>query len=242
MPNVMTTMAQVLCPHGGKGVATVFSRKWMANRGFVHAAGDTGTIACPFFLSPCVGYTLRSMGLNATKIDGRTVILVTDFQQSLTGLPLSIVEVHDTFDNSTPAPLPPGGQPAPSLPPELLDESKPIVAVVPPAFTVPQPPPPVVAPLIVTFTLFSRYPRQWMLFVADEFARKNVDVTDGIPAAVIPLPSGGAWTTPSLTVVVTLTPLFLNALAGGGLKYHFFMTGVSQRGMNQFAEFVLTKM
>ncbi len=239
MPNVMTTMAQVLCPHGGKGAPALFSDKWMAHGGCVHAEGDTGTIACPFILSPCGGYQLRSMHLNATKIDGRNVILVTDFNQTLTGLPLTIVEVHDTFDNTTPAPLPAVG-PAPALDPELLDETKPLVLAAPPQFTVPTVPlPGLPPPLIVTFTLFSTFPLQWMLFVVDEAVRANVDLTNGFPGILL-APSGGEWTTPSLTIVLTFTPPFL-ALLPPGNKYHFFMTGVSKRGVNHFTEFVLTK-
>ena len=60
------------------------------------------------------------MGLNATQIDGRKVILVTDFNQTLTGLPLLMTESHQTFDESTPAAIP-TGQPAPPLSPEMAD-------------------------------------------------------------------------------------------------------------------------
>ena len=65
---------------------------------------------------PCTGYQLRSMGLNATQIKGERVILATDFNQTCTGLPLTMIETHQIIDNSTPAPIP-DGQPAPPLPP-----------------------------------------------------------------------------------------------------------------------------
>ena len=64
------------------------------------------------------------MGLNASQIDGQKVILVTDFNQSFTGLPLTMAETHTTIDNSTPAPIP-AGQPAPPLSPALADVVKP---------------------------------------------------------------------------------------------------------------------
>jgi hypothetical protein len=88
---------------------------WTVNGGFVAAEGDTGTIVCPFVLLPCLSYTLKSMHLNATQRDGQQVILVTDFQQSDTGLPLLITDFHETYDNSSPAPIPSGqAAPAPS--------------------------------------------------------------------------------------------------------------------------------
>src|SRR5690349_1532670 len=108
MPQVMTTNAIVLCPHGGQGVTTPTAPLWSVNGGFVVREGDSGVLSCPF-LTPCIGYTLRSMGLNSTKIGGVSAIMVTDFNQSFTGLPLTITETHTTIDNSTPAPLPPGG-------------------------------------------------------------------------------------------------------------------------------------
>src|ERR1700761_2036862 len=104
MPLVLTTNAVVMCPHVGPGTTTPLTPIWTVNSGFVTAEGDTGVLACPFILCPCVGYTLKSMNLNATQIEGRQVILVTDFQQSFTGLPLTIQDFHTTSDDSTPAP------------------------------------------------------------------------------------------------------------------------------------------
>jgi hypothetical protein len=43
---------------------------------------------------------------------------------------------------------------------------------------------------------------------------------------------------PSLTVTVVMAPVFLTALTAG--RHHFFMTGVSQRGLSGFTEAVLT--
>jgi len=83
MPQVLTTNAMILCPHGGKGTSVPTDPKWTVNGGVVLLDGDAGTLTCPFIL-PCVGYPLRSMGLNATVIDGRKVMLVTDFTPSIT--------------------------------------------------------------------------------------------------------------------------------------------------------------
>src|SRR5215204_2635439 len=130
MPQVMTTNANVLCPHGFRGQTAVFEPTWMVNGGFVLAEGDSGQIPC-LFTVPCVGYTLRSMGLNQTFLGARRVILVTDFNQTYTGLPLKITETHTTIDDSSAAPVPPG-EPNPTLPAELTDLIPPVVVAVPP--------------------------------------------------------------------------------------------------------------
>jgi hypothetical protein len=108
MPQVLTTNALILCPHMGPGTSIPSDPKWSVNGGFVLLENDVGTLACPYLPCPCVGYVLQSMGLNATEVDGRKVILVTDFNQTLTGLPLTITEFHQTYDDSVPAALPPG--------------------------------------------------------------------------------------------------------------------------------------
>src|SRR5215204_4671542 len=130
MPQVLTTNAIITCPHGGLGTTTPTDPKWTVNGGFVVLENDPGVLACPF-IYPCVGYQLKSMGLNATQIDGRKVILATDFNQSITGLPLLMVETHQTFDDSTPGPIPAGGT-APPLSPALADAITPVVTVAPP--------------------------------------------------------------------------------------------------------------
>jgi hypothetical protein len=129
MPLVLTTNAVITCPHGGVGTTVPLSPKWTVNGGYVTADGDSGTLTC-FFVPPCVGYSLKSMGLNATKIDQRNVMLVTDFTQSFTGLPLSIQDSHTTSDDSTPAPVP-SGQSAPPASPAMADLAAPVVTVIP---------------------------------------------------------------------------------------------------------------
>lgn len=235
MPQVLTTNALILCPHAGVGTSIPTNPKWLVSGGVVLLENDTGTLACPFVPYPCISYQLRSMGFNATQVDGRKVILATDFNQTLTGLPLTITEFHQTIDNSTPAPIPPGQDPSP-LSPELADTLKPVVAGIPLALafnsTTMQP-----VLLTATFTLFSDYPRQWMLTLINEPAKDDADVTNGLPPGLVVAPSGGAWDAPNLTVTVTLNAPFMAALGVG--KHHFFMTGVNQRGLSSFAEIEL---
>lgn len=227
MPQLLTTNAIITCPHGGIGTTIPSAPKWQIDGGFVCVEGDTGTLACPFLVYPCVGYTLKSMGLNATSIDSRQAILVTDFNQTLTGLPLLMVETHQVFDQSVPASIQPG-QPAPPLSPELTDLIAPIV-VAPPTpfpFVIHAP-----APVVITFNLTADHPLKWVLTLIDETPPgKNIDLTNGIPGAVTVTPSGGTWSSPVETIVVTLTPPFLTALGIG--KKDLFLTGVSRRGLS----------
>jgi hypothetical protein len=235
MPQVMTTNAIVLCPHGGQGVTTPTAPLWSVKGAFVVREGDSGVLSCPF-LTPCVGYTLRSMGLNSTKVGGIAAILVTDFNQSFTGLPLTVTETHTTIDNSTPAPIPAGGA-APPLSAELLDDTPPVVVAAPPvlAFNLTTQLPPT-AP--VTFTLTHPFPMQWILIrVSEPPLATNEDLTAGAAGAT-PAPAGGAWPSPNLNVVLTLTAVYMNALGAG--VHHFYMTGVSKRGMSNWAESILT--
>src|SRR5918999_4208540 len=129
MPQVLTTHALILCPHAGKGTTIPSHPKWQISGGFVAVEGDTGFLACPYVPLPCGSYQLGSMGLNATQIDGRKVILVTDFNQSATGLPLTIMETHNVIDDSTPAPLS-VGKPVPPLAPVMTDVTKPLVTCI----------------------------------------------------------------------------------------------------------------
>ena len=71
MPQVLTTNALIVCPHGGLGVTTPSHPKWSINGGMVAVQGDVGVLTCPFLPLPCAGYQLQSMGLNSTQIDGR---------------------------------------------------------------------------------------------------------------------------------------------------------------------------
>jgi hypothetical protein len=233
MPQVMTTNANVFCPHGFRGQTTLFEPTWMVNGGFVLAEGDSGQIPCTFIV-PCVGYTLRSMGLNQTFLGTRRVILTTDFNQTFTGLPLLIAETHTTFDNSTAAPVPPG-QPGAAVPPELADLIPPIVTAAPPvlAFSTLAP-----LPQATTFTLTTDHPNLWVLTMLNEPTGNNADITNGLPPGLVVAPAGGVWDAPALTVTLAMTNVFMAAL-GPGL-HHFVMTGVSQRGLTGSVDVVLT--
>jgi hypothetical protein len=236
MPQVLTTNALILCPHGGKGTTTPSDPKWQISGGFVAVEGDTGVLDCPFAPLPCAGYQLRSMGLNATRIDNRKVILVTDFNQSVTGLPLTMMETHQVIDDSTPAPIPPG-QAVPPLPPAMNDVAKPVVTCVPSglAFNSTTALPPT---LSAAFTLSTAYPLSWILTLINEPEKTNADLTNGLSPALTLQPSGGVWDVPTQTITLSMTVAFLGTLAPG--LHRFFMTGVSQRGLTGFAEMVLT--
>jgi hypothetical protein len=237
MPQVLTTNAIITCPHGGVGTTTPSDPKWSVNGGFVLLENDIGVLSCVFIV-PCVGYTLRSMGLNASKIGQRKVVLVTDFNQSVTGLPLTMLETHQVIDNSTPAPIP-AGQSAPPLSAALADAIKPVVTVAPPAmiFTaLPSPTPPANT---ATFSLSSDYPLLWKLILISEPAGPSRDLTNGpYPPGLQVLPEGGDWSTPSLTVTINIDATFMASLGIG--VHHFYLTGVNQRGLSQVVETVLT--
>jgi hypothetical protein len=175
------------------------------------------------------------MGLNATTVNGRKVILVTDFQQSFTGLPLTIVETHTTIDNSTPAPIPPK-QNAPPLSSAMADDTAPVVLAVPPvASFVTSTMQPATVP--ITFTLSHPYPLQWILTLINGTVGTNANVTNGLPGLAV-TPAGGAWSTPSLTVTATMTAAFMAALSPG--THYLYMTGVSQRGLSSHAQTTIT--
>jgi hypothetical protein len=234
VPQVLTTNAQIFCPHGGKGTTLPTHPKWTVDGGYVSVEGDTGVLACPFLLLPCVGYRLKSMGLNATQIDGERVILVTDFNQTFTGLPLLMSESHPAYDDSTPAGIP-AGQSAPPPTSEMADLIPPIL---------PPPVPPSVpysisttpTPVTIAFTLTTTYPLQWTLTLLSTTLGQHIDLTSGAPGATV-VPSGGDWNTPVLTVVLTLTPLFMAALSPG--THYLFMTGVSKRGLHGISSSIL---
>jgi hypothetical protein len=235
MPQILTTSAQIVCPHGGLGTTTPSSTKWQINAGYVSVENDIGVLACPFLPLPCGGYQLRSMGLNASQIDGRKVILVTDFNQSFTGLPLLMAEFHQVLDNSTPAPIPPGGS-VPPLSPELADAIAPIVA--PPFQSLPFVTASTPPPLVVTFTLAGAFPNLWVLTLISRSLKQSFDLTNGIPGQVEVSPSGGDWQTASLTVTVTLSPMFLAGL-GIGIQ-DIYMTAVSRRGLSGYGWAMIT--
>jgi len=235
MPQILTTNALILCPHTGKGTTTPSAPKWQINSGFVNVENDIGVLSCPFVPLPCGGYKLQSMGLNATEIDGRKVILVTDFNQTFTGLPLLITETHQVVDDSTPAPIPPG-QSAPPLSPELADAVPPVVA--PPIQALPWISTPPSPPLVVTFTLTTAFPQKWVLTLISTPSKKKFDLTNGIPSQVQVTPSGGAWPSPSLTITVTLSPTFLASLGIG--PQDMYMTAVSKRGLSSYGQATIT--
>jgi hypothetical protein len=236
MPQVLTTNAKIFCPHAGPGTSAPSSKNWSVAGGFVLVENDTGVLACPNVPVPCVGYTLRSMGLNATRIGGRRVVLATDFNQTITGLPLLITEAHTTIDDSTPAAVP-AGQAAPPLSPAMADPTSPVVTAAAPALafnsTTMQP-----TTLAASLTLVAAFPRSWALTLINEPKKSHTDVTSGSPQGLVVSPSGGGWTISPLTVTMTLTADFMAALTPG--VHRFFMTGVNQRGRTGFTQIVLT--
>jgi hypothetical protein len=243
MPQVLTTNAQILCAHGSPAVKRPpIAPLWTINGGTVLVEGDLGDFpGCPSGLSPCVGYVLRSMGLNATLISGLKVILVTDFNQTHSGLPMTMIETHPVFDDTSPAAIP-DGQPAPPLPPEMTDLVKPVVTSSLPqqTFTKPNSLPSVA----VTFTLTSAHPMLWILTQIDEPGPvpKSKDRTNTQPPGMTVNASGGqsggVWTVSPLVITLTMTAAFMNSLLSG--IHRFFVSGVSQRGLSSFAELELT--
>ena len=234
MPLVLTTNALVQCVHGGPGTTTPINPIWTVNGGFVTAEGDTGVLACPFILLPCVGYTLKSMHLNATQRAGQQAILVTDFQQSFTGLPLVIQDFHETYDNSTPAPVPSGQVPPPPSP-AMADLISPTGSAVPTStsFSTTTMLPSVV---VFSFTMVTDHPMMWTLRLITATGL-NFDITSGFPGLTV-TPSGGDWTSPLLSVEVSI-PAPMVATFGAGASY-LYLTGVSQRGLNGFAKATIT--
>jgi hypothetical protein len=244
MPLLMTQGAVVQCPHQGLGTTIPTAPILTINGQIAVVEGDPGTLACPFLVYPCLGYTLRSMGLNATTIAGRRAILATDFQQSLTGLPLAIVETQTLVqDDSIPGSgAPPGdGTADGGLPPELLDLSAPVVTLAgPPALifnSVTQLP----ATIPVVFMLASDHPLAWQLTLINPVLQQNLELTRGlIPGAVV-APAGGQWEVPLLTVTLTMSSVFMTALGLTTTAPHeIYMTGISQRGLSAYAKLALT--
>lgn len=224
MPLVLTSNALITCPHGGVGTTIPLSPIWTVNGGFVAADGDSGTLTC-VFIPPCVGYTLQSMGLNATKIDGRNAMLVTDFTQSFTGLPLIVQDFHTTSDDSTPAPVP-SGQSAPPASPAMADLAAPVVTAAPPTFPFSLSAP---APVAFNFTLTSDHPLKWILSLINPSNAQNIDLTNGAPGVTV-TPSGGSWTTSTQDIAVTMTPAFVTALSVGTSQ--LYLIGISRRGIS----------
>jgi hypothetical protein len=179
------------------------------------------------------------MKLNSTEVDNRRVMLVTDFTQSFTGFPLTILETHHTFDDSSPTPIPAGGSP-PSVPPELQEFDQPTVVAAPSvlAFSVGafgMSGNPVALPM--TFTIQSQFPNRWLLFMLSP-SGEHRDITNGDLPRIAVTPSGGAWPSQVLIVTVAPTGLFMSTLAQG--THYFILTAVNVRGKSQFALVALT--
>jgi hypothetical protein len=94
------------------------------------------------------------------------------------------------------------------------------------------------ATLATTFTLTSAYPMQWRLTLINDPLAAHTDVTSGLPPGLVVIPGGGGWSSSLLTVTVTMTAPFMAGLTPG--QHHFYMTGVSQRGLSSYAEVLLT--
>jgi len=243
VPEVLTTNALIRCPHTFDGESQSFDPTWSINGGNVLVEGDRGLLLCTNTV-PCVGYTLRSMGLNATRIKGKKVVLVTDFNQTDTGLPLTIFEENGIFDDTTPAPIP-DGQDGPPLPPAMTDMAKPTVTIDPPPplfeFTITTSSP---ATLSATFKLVSAHPLQWILIMLHEPEPnpdlKSEDLTSNQPAGLTLTETGGVWNVSPLEITLTMTATYMATLGVFPLVHRFFMIAVSQRGVSSFVELVLT--
>lgn len=242
MPQILTTNAILKCPHGGLGQSMPVPppRQCTIQGGSVLLHGDSGLIPCPNVVS-CASYLLNSMNLNSTRVDGRNVMLVTDFIQSVTGFPLTATEVHAVFDKTPPpgaAPPPsPNGTAPPEVPPELREDDKPTVTVVPPqlpfsisTFSTAGTPP----TLLFTFTIHSEFPRRWTLFHISP-PTTFMDVTNGLPPGIVVAPAGGTWSTETLVITVTVTGLYASSLAPP-FEHSFVLTAINHRGLPAFAE------
>jgi hypothetical protein len=237
-PQVLTTNAKILCPHGNLGISTSGDPTWSVNGGMVLVEGDHGSFPpCPSQVQ-CGGYTLKSMGLNATQIKGKKVILVTDFNQTDSGLPITMSELHKVIDKTSPAPIP-SGQDAPPLPPPLADETEPLIDVAPSGpftFTISSNTP---ATVEVTFKLTSAHPLKWILtLVHEQPGTSSEQLNDSQPAGLTLTPSDSSWNASPLSITLKMIAAYMNTLAPG--DHIFFMTAVSQRGLPSFRKLVLT--
>jgi len=234
MPRVLTTNAVVTCPHGGVGTSVAATPLWEAAGGTVLQEGDVGTLTC-VFLPPCGGYVLASMGLNATTVAGRRVVLETDFQRSATGMPLLVVEAHPVFDDSTPAPLPPPvpGVPPPPLAPELLDAVRPTVTATPTSVVFKKTPPPPVPPGVAFgFAFAGPFPGRWELTWQNPETGESIPLTTDPPPGITVTPTGGAWDGSPGAVAVTVAASVLQLLPPNpGHPQQFVLTAISPRGL-----------
>jgi hypothetical protein len=235
MPQVLTTNARIQCPHGGDGTSVSTTNLCFVNGGAVLVENDTGFVdGCPILI-PCKTYALQSMGFNATRITGRRVILVTDLNVTNTGMPLLITEFHKVKDNTSLAPIP-DGRPAPPLPPELEDETRPVVTAdsTTLSFVGPNSPP----NNAVKFTLVADHPMQWILRQLDEPEDENNDRTSVQPPGMTVSPPGGAWNASPLEINLNMTAAYMATLLPQ--KHRFYMIGINKRGLSAVVEVVLT--
>lgn len=226
MPLIMTQNALVKCSHGGTGINIPSQHKVFVKGIPVLIDGDRGVIPdCTFPLAggpPCASYELNSMKLNSAYIDGKNIMLVTDFIVSDTGFPLIITETHFVEDNTTPAPLKPGE--TPMIPPFLLNVVKPVVSAVPPSFTFKKSAP---APTMFTFTftLNSIFPLKWQLTKLNKQVHDDIqDFTSNIKVT----PKGGIWNSNVMRIRLNLEPTYMQTLIDG--EHYFVMVGIDQRG------------
>jgi hypothetical protein len=63
--------------------------------------------------------------------------------------------------------------------------------------------------------------------------KRKQDLTNGAPGVTV-VPANGQWSTPTLTVSVTLTPPFVAELTPG--THYLFLTAISRRGLSDYAE------
>ncbi|MGN6717849.1 MAG: hypothetical protein ACTHLX_10700 [Candidatus Binatia bacterium] len=242
MPKVITRNAIIRCPHGGIGQSMPSQTAVLVGGAPVLVDGDTGVIQncsnVPPAGVPCAGYVLRSMHLNAVTVDGRSALIDTDFEKSLTGYPLVMTEFHQVEDRSLRVTIPPGG--TLTTPPELQDTDKPTVVAVPPALGFSK-----VgfantgAPtfLSTTFTLTSTFPNRWMLTLV--VPPGSSDVTSSSSPQVTVQPSGGFWNASPLTVTVTLAGAYITTLPVFPAKVSLVMVAINRRGRSASAETVL---
>jgi len=94
------------------------------------------------------------------------------------------------------------------------------------------------ATLTATFTLISLYSKQWLLTLINEPLKSHVNMTNGLPPGLVVAPAGGKWDSSPLTIMLTMTAAFMASLTLG--QHHFYMTGISQRGLPGYAEIILT--
>ena len=235
MPKIWTANAKVSCPHGGGGTSQAIPpRLAKISGGEILLDGDQGVFDSPPCTNtpPCVGYACRSMGLNATSIQGRPVMLVSDFTQTYTGFPVTVVESHVVDDKTLPGTPPATGQ---VIPPEMQETDTPTVVCVPPS-----------AP-VLDRGLQQHEPAgdAALHLLALEPVPAEVDALAGRaagdaarrhrrhPGQVTVVPVGaspdGTWSSPSATVSVTITGTYAATLAPG--NHEFVLTAVNRAGL-----------